>query len=127
MDKKWLVGLVDVAGSFNVYVSEERGLKKVLLEFKIELKTESDLSLLYNIKKFFGYGQVISNRAFVIRNIVGLRSSIIPFFEVNTLKSSKRFEFFKFRRCLFLLVKRNRVTDGDLQKVLKLKGIVKKL
>ena len=67
---------------------------------------------MYELREFFGVGAVYINRRhdnhkedlwhYVVRTRTDLREIIIPFFERYPLRTSKRDDFIKFKRCVDL-------------------------
>lgn len=117
----WVIGFVDGEGCFSIgFVkqsvrSNRKGYKtgyQVSHEFVVT-QGEKSLSVLIELQKFFGVGQVIINRRydnhnehlyrFVVRKRDDLLQIIIPFFEQYKLKTSKSLDFKKFADCVTMI------------------------
>jgi len=97
----YVVGLVDGEGSFTVYVKDPNSTKKVQRRTKVEPRfflklIEKDKKILYELKKFFGCGNVyfqVDKRLnhqncyrYEVSNRDDLEKNIIPFFKSNSLR-----------------------------------------
>lgn len=115
IDKKWLLGFLENSSEFNVYIREKNGnIKEVLLEFSVNSK---DIKFLYSLKKFFGCGKVINNNIYVVNRIEHLNDIILAFFAENMFITDKKFEFFKFKRCLEIVSKNARLEDLHIEEL----------
>jgi len=112
LDKRYIVGLVDGEGSFTVYVRNPDSKKDVKRRAKAEPRfylklIEKDKSILYELKDFFGCGNVYFQRdkrlnhqncyRYEVANRKDLEKIIIPFFRKYRLKlvsKIKDFEIF---------------------------------
>jgi len=109
LTKDYIVGLVDGEGSFTVYVRNPKIVVNVKRRVKIEPRfylklVENDKEILYELKKYFGCGNVYFQKdtrvnhqncyRFEVSNRNDLKRIIIPFFRQNKLKfRSKRKDF----------------------------------
>jgi hypothetical protein len=128
----WVIGFVDGEGCFSIgFVKQsDKGNRKgyktgyqVAHEFAVT-QGEKSLSVLMELQKFFGVGQVIVNRRYdnhkehlyryVVRKRSDLREVIIPFFERYTLKTSKNLDFKKFADCVQMIDQGVHLTRGGL-------------
>jgi hypothetical protein len=104
---KYVVGLVDGEGSFNVRVTTQRRRAKVELRFSLKLRHQ-DKPILEALQRFFGCGRIYIQRdkrknhslcyRYEVQNKKELMKYIIPFFEEHPpqLPSRKRdFALFK--------------------------------
>ena len=137
LDVNYIVGLVDGEGSFTVYVKRPNSEKSVKRRVRVELKfylklVEKDKDILYELKKFFGCGNVYfqkdtrSNHQNCYRYEVGKRSDlmevIIPFFQKNQLLlTSKQKDFTVFCRLMELVEKDIHLTDSGLDRICRIK------
>jgi hypothetical protein len=137
IDPNYIVGLVDGEGSFTIYVRDPDSIKKVkrrvLVEPKFYLKLiEKDKKILYDLKKFFGCGNVYfqgDKRAnhqdcyrFEVANRKDLNDKIIPFFKSNSLKlRSKNGDFEIFCKILKMVLGKKHLEESGLRKLFKLK------
>ena len=137
LNPDYVVGLVDGEGSFTVYVRNPDVDKNVKRRVKVEPRfylklIERDKSLLYELKKFFGCGNVyFQNDArpnhqncyrYEVANRSDLKEKIIPFFEKNRLRlSSKRKDFQSFCRLMTMIEKRLYNSKHGLRKLYQVK------
>lgn len=116
----WLLGFVDGEGCFSIGLTRQAGGDtrtgyragwQVSHSFVVVQGARS-LDALQQLRKFFGVGAVYVNRRhdnhkedlwhYVVRSRNDLREIIIPFFERYPLRTSKRDDFIKFKRCVDL-------------------------
>ena len=128
----WVVGFVDGEGCFSVgFVRQQRradpsGYRtgyQVTHEFVVT-QGERSLACLHELREFFGAGQVIINNRYdnhrehlhryVVRRRTDLLETIIPFFQLHPLRSSKREDFEKFVRCVELVAGGSHTTPAGL-------------
>jgi hypothetical protein len=117
----WVVGFVDGEGCFSVgFIAQHgsgsrRGYKtgyQVTHEFVVT-QGEQSRSCLEELRDFFDVGQVVVNKRYddhrehlyryVVRKRADLLETIIPFFQMHPLRSSKQGNFEKFARCVALV------------------------
>lgn len=117
----WVIGFVDGEGCFCIgFVRQanrtgRKGYKtgyQVSHEFAVTQGAKS-LSTLYELRDFFGVGQVLINKRYdnhkeylhryVVRKRKDLLEVIIPFFRKHPMRSSKQQDFEKFARCVELI------------------------
>lgn len=117
----WIVGFVDGEGCFSIgFVKQpnrdsRKGYKtgyQVVHRFVVAqgLKSRSSIE---NIREYFGVGRLLINRRHdnhkedLIQYIVDSRKDllevIIPFFESNTLLTSKLYDFRQFSKCVRMI------------------------
>ena len=105
----YILGLIDGEGSFTVYVRNPEEKKKVVRRVKVEPRfyvklIERDKSVLYELQKFFGCGNVYFQGdkrknhqdcyRYEVANREDLRKKVIPFFRKNQLRfPSKQKDF----------------------------------
>ena len=128
----WILGFVDGEGCFSIgFVRQpgrtnRRGYKtgfQVSHEFAVTQGAKS-LSCLQDLREFFGVGQVLVNQRYdnhtenlyryVVRRRADLLVTVIPFFEQNPLRSSKREDFSKFAQCIRLVASGQHLTREGL-------------
>jgi hypothetical protein len=114
----WLLGFVDGEGCFSIGLTRQAGGDnragyrtgwQVSHSFVVVQGARS-LDALHQLRKFFGVGAVYANRRhdnhkehlwhYVVGARDDLREIIIPFFERYPLRTSKRDDFLKFKRCV---------------------------
>lgn len=122
-------GFTDGEGCFHVAINtnDTMAIKvQVLPEFSV-IQHSRDTQILYKIKEFFGCGIVKRTKGemmcYSVRNLKNLNDIIIPFFEKNTLITSKKFEFIKFRWIVKSMVeKKYHMSEYGLNKIRMVKG-----
>jgi len=127
----WVSGFVDGEGCFSIgFVRQpdragRTGYKagfQVTHEFAVT-QGEQSLPVLHELRDFFGVGQVIVNRRYdnhrehlhryVVRKRDDLLETVIPFFRLHPLRTSKRDNFDKFAKCVDLISSGRHLTvDG---------------
>lgn len=118
----WVVGFVDGEGCFScpIYACHKMTLKwQVRPEFAV-VQGESSRDVLEELVRFFGCGRVYRNRRhdnhredlfrYCVQRFDDLRTNIVPFFEENPLRTSKRENFEKFARIIELMEIRRHLT-----------------
>jgi len=117
----WVIGFVDGEGCFSIgFVRQSdrtgrRGYKtgyQVAHEFAVA-QGASSVDCLYELREFFGVGQVLANTRYdnhrehlyryVVRRRSDLLETVIPFFQQHPLRTSKQQNFEKFTRCVELI------------------------
>ena len=125
LDAQWVVGFVDGEGCFHIGISKNESLTvgyQVLPEFVVTQHKRS-IQVLHGLKNYFKSGVVRNNGSgkgiscYRVRDHKALLETIIPFFEKHKLKTTKRFDFIKFRRILHLMEKKEHLTPVGLEKI----------
>ena len=111
----WLVGFVDGEGCFSVPIYRCNKMTlgwQVRPEFAVT-QGASSRDVLEDMVRFFGCGKVFRNRRhdnhredlfrYCVQRIGDLRSIIVPFFQENPLRTSKRDNFEKFVKVVHLM------------------------
>jgi hypothetical protein len=133
LDANWIVGFTDGEGCFHISINKIQKMSlgwQVLPEFRI-VQHEKDEQVLYNIKNYFGFGDVKINRAdhhgtrkeFRVRGLENLNKLII-FFQQNKLNTSKRKDFEIFSEVIQLMNIKEHLTKQGLDKIAKLISIM---
>ena len=134
----YIIGLVDGEGSFTVYVKNpdlktQEIKRRVKAEPRFYLKiNEKDKSILFELKYFFGCGNVYfqpderkNHRdcyRYEVANRKDITEIIIPFFKKNQLKlTSKKNDFKIFCKIVDRMNKKEHLTESGLRKIYKLK------
>lgn len=117
----WVTGFVDGEGCFSIgFIRQLGGGSRTGYKTGFQVSHElavtqgaQSVSCLNDMCEFFGVGQVVVNRRtgnhkedlyrYVVRKRRDLIETIIPFFERNPLRSSKRQNFEKFVHCVELI------------------------
>ena len=137
LNPNYIVGLVDGEGSFTVYIRNPDLKKKVKRRTKAEPRfylklIEKDKDILYELKDFFGCGNVyfqVNKRKnhqncyrYEVANRNDLEKVIIPFFKKHQLKlASKRKDFEIFCRIMKGIRQRKHFTKSGLRRLYFLK------
>lgn len=135
--KDYIVGLVDGEGSFTAHVRKSNKLSKIKRRARIEPRfflkpIEKDKKILYELKRYFGCGQVYFQKdsrpkhqncyRFEVFNRKDLNRVVIPFFKENSLKlPSKKKDFDLFCKIMQAIEKGKHLTDSGLICLLKIK------
>ena len=111
----WITGYTDGEGCFTVSIVRNKRSKfgwQVFPEFVITQGEKSFESLKF-IKEWFGCGNIFVNKRYdnhnenlyryCVRSIQDLAEKIVPFFERNSLRTSKRKDFEKFRQIIRMM------------------------
>ncbi len=133
----YIIGLVDGEGSFTAYIqspfSKKKRKRRVKAELRFYLKlNEKDKAVLYELKKFFGCGNVYFQKdkrknhhncyRYEIANRKELEKIIIPFFKRYRLRlPSKRKDFDIFCRIIQRMKKGEHLTKSGLKALYRLK------
>jgi len=133
----YIVGLVDGEGSFTAYVKDPDSRKQVQRRTKVEPRfflklIEKDKEVLYDLKKFFGCGNVYFQKdkranhqdcyRFEVANRNDLEKIVIPFFKKNSLMlRSKKGDFEIFCKILKMVLNEDHLKESGLRKIYNLK------
>ena len=128
----WIVGFVDGEGCFSIgFVKQpDRGMRKgyktgyqVGNRFVVTQGVKS-LTCLEELKDFFGVGRIQINKRYdnhkehlaqyIVDKRTDLLETIIPFFEQYQLRTSKRYDFEQFVKCLHLIERGTHMTSQGL-------------
>ncbi|MBI5401458.1 LAGLIDADG family homing endonuclease [Candidatus Wolfebacteria bacterium] len=138
LNNDYITGLVDGEGSFTVYVKNpEENKSSVARRVKAEPRfyiklIEKDKNILYELKKYFGCGNVYFQKdtrqnhqncyRYEVANRKDLENIIIPFFKSNRLKFPSKQKDFKIFCDLMAMIKLGKhLTESGLEKMYKLK------
>lgn len=137
LNSNYIAGLIDGEGSFTLYIKnpESNPLRKrrVKAEPKFYVKlVEKDKKILFELKKFFGCGNVYFQAdkrknhqncyRYEVANRADLRKIIIPFFRKNSLKfPSKKKDFEIFCRLMEMIDRGRHLSSDGLRKMYRLK------
>lgn len=130
----WIVGFTDGEGCFSISVFKNKTTKngwQIFPEFVVT-QGEKSREVLELIKNFFKCGGIYINRRydnhnenlyrFCVRNLKDLRNIIIPFFELNNLRSAKSKDFESFRKVVLLMNNKEHLTSEGFNKILEIAG-----
>ena len=137
LSNDYIVGLIDGEGSFTVYVRNPKDFsarkRRVKVEPRFYIKlVEKDKKILYQLKKFFGCGNVYfqkDNRRnhqqcyrYEVANRAHLEEVIIPFFRKHKLQfPSKQKDFNLFCLLVGMMRSGNHLTEKGQAKMYQLK------
>ena len=129
LDASWIAGFTDGEGCFHISINQIPKMSlgwQVLPEFRI-VQHEKDEKVLYQIKNYFGFGDVKINRTdhhgtrkeFRVRGLENL-NKLIEFFNKFSLKTSKQNDFMFFSKVIQLMNNKEHLTKQGLDKIAKL-------
>ena len=137
LNPDYIVGLVDGEGSFTAYIRnpdlEKNTKRRVKAEPRFYLKLiEKDKDILYELKNYFGCGNVYFQRdkrknhqncyRYEVASRIDLEGIIIPFFKKYQLRLlSKRKDFEIFCKIMERIKKREHLTKSGLRLLFQLK------
>jgi hypothetical protein len=111
----WIVGFVDGEGCFSCPIQRNRTMTlgwQVQPKFLV-VQGASSAHVLEDLAQRFGCGRIYRNRrrdnhredlfVYTVHRLEDLRCTIVPFFETNPLRTSKRENFRKFARIIELM------------------------
>ena len=125
----WLVGFVDGEGCFSAPIFRNG---KTSLGWQVQpsfcvVQGSSSRSVLDDMVAFFGCGKVYINRRhdnhrehlhrFYVSRFRDLRDVVVPFFQANPLRTSKRDNFDKFAQIIELMAQRRHLTVPGLVEI----------
>lgn len=126
---QWIVGFVDGEGTFSVSLNRNLTTSsgyQVFPEFVVTQGAKS-LHVLQLIQDYFGCGKIYENRRYdnhkeslyryVVRSNSDLRTTIIPFFQSNSLRTAKRNDFMKFCEILELMQEQKHLEPNGLETI----------
>lgn len=138
LSSDYIVGLVDGEGSFTIYIRNPDERKEIVRRVKAEPKfylklIEKDKDILYNLREFFGCGNVYFQRdkrlnhqncfRYEVANRKDLENVIIPFFQKHQLQlKSKRKDFRIFCNLMKKIKKGEHLTKLGLRNLYKIKS-----
>ena len=139
LNPEYVVGLVDGEGSFTAHVRNPNNIKprdvkrRVRVEPRFYIKLiERDKMILYELKDFFGCGNVYFQKdrrpnhqncyRYEVANRRNLKEVIIPFFKKNKLRLvSKRKDFEIFCKIMRMISRGEHLNDSGLEQIYKIK------
>lgn len=118
---EWLVGVTDGDGCFNIFVNSTK------VSFKLKISQSIyNVELIYYIKKELGVGSINTSKGMIsyeLSNIKHIKEIILPIFDNHKLLSSKRFNYLKFKECIYILENDNLSRESKLSYIKYIKGI----
>jgi LAGLIDADG endonuclease len=120
---EWVVGFVDGEGCFFVGINRQLSMKvgwQVLPEFRV-VQHERDVSILEQLREFFGCGQITTNhgdrKELRIRGLRELRERVVPFFKAHPLRTVKRSSFDRFAEVVAMMDQGDHLTTEGLGRI----------
>ena len=128
----WLTGFTDGEGCFSVSFIKNKTAKsgwQIFPEFVIT-QGEKSLQALKLFQEYFKCGRIFANRRhdnhsknlyrFCVRSIKDLQSKIVPFFEKNELRTTKKKDFEMFSKIIGEMSNRNYLSKKGATKIAKI-------
>lgn len=122
LDPQWIAGFVDGEGCFHVSINRNKKMTlgwQVLPEFRV-VQHEKNQNVLYKLKDYFGFGNVVINhgdrKEFRVRKTSDLRD-IVKFFDKNKLRTNKSYDLSYFSKILDLMKKGEHLNIKGLLKI----------
>jgi LAGLIDADG endonuclease len=125
----WITGFIDGEGTFSVSIYRNRATSagwQVRPEFVVT-QGERSVSVLRELQAFFGCGEVYINRRhdnhrehvyrYCVRRLADLKTTIIPFFQANQLRTAKRTDFERFAEVVRMMDRREHLTPSGMRRV----------
>ena len=131
LNPHWVTGFSDAESCFGFRVRKNLNLKvgwEVIPYFSINLQAK-DLSILLEIKEFFGVGNISSNKEtalYQVNSIKDLVKVIIPHFELYPLLTKKRADFLLFRLAIELIKQKEHKNIEGIHKLIGIKASLNK-
>lgn len=129
LSPEWIVGFVDGEGCFSVPIQRNNSMKlgwQVQPTFAV-VQGASSRGVLEDLVQYFGCGSVIINRRhdnhredlfrYCVTRFDDLSNIIVPFFEQNLLRTSKRANFDKFADVIRLMAQRRHLSVLGLMEI----------
>ena len=125
----WIVGFVDGEGCFSVSIIKNSTTKNGWQLFPEFVVTQGEKSIesLNVIKDYFGCGNIYINHRkdnhkenlcrYCVRSIRELSDKIIPFFQVNQLRTAKKFDFDTFVTIIELIKEKKHLNHEGMTKI----------
>ena len=122
LSSTWITGFVDGEGCFHIGINRLPKMTlgwQVLPEFRV-VQHQRDVQLLYRLKDFFGFGNVVVNhgdrKEFRVRGLENLQK-IVNFFNKNPLQTSKKGDFEIFATVIHLMSNGEHLKKEGLEKI----------
>jgi len=127
LNPQWVTGFSDAESCFGFRVRKNLKLKvgwEVIPYFFINLHVK-DLSILLEIKEFFGVGSISSNKELALYQVNSLKdlvNVIIPHFELYPLLTKKKADFWLFKLAIELIKEKQHRKIEGIHKLLSIKA-----
>ena len=123
LNAEWVVGFVDGEGCFFVGINRQPSMKigwQVLPEFRV-VQHEKDVSILEQLRRFFGCGQITRNHGdrmeLRIRGQEALSEKVVTFFRQYPLRTIKRVSFEGFAEIVDMIGRGEHLSDSGLERI----------
>ena len=130
LSNDWIVGFVDGEGCFSFSMIKNDSLKfgyQIQGEFTV-VQHKRDIQILHDLKEFFKCGSVAVNHGeryhYRVKNLDHFLKIIIPWFEINTLRTNKKFQLPVFKEICLRLAAKDHFNSSGFEEI---KNLVKKL
>lgn len=118
----WLVGFTDGDGCFNIDLNEKD--KKINFTYKLD-QHNYNIRVLYYIKSMLQIGNITTSStksSFRIRDREQIKNVIIPIFDLVPLRTSKEFNYLKFKEAIKIWEDTNFTKDEKINKIKEIKN-----
>ena len=121
----WICGFVEGEGSFVISITKTKSSnsEQVRLFFKVTQHVKN-VQVLYALKTFFQVGNVKKQRKdpeqcweYVVSRFEHVTTKIIPFFEKHKMHTTKKFDFFRFRKVALLMSRKDHLSPEGLKTI----------
>ena len=133
----WITGFVDGEGCFYFYIGKQTNTT-IQLQASLEIAQNThDILILEEIKKFFGCGRLkpkishinlesvekaIGISRLIISNPTDLKTIIIPFFDINSLLTTKSLDFADWKLLIEMKNQKYHLSSEGLKKMIQIKS-----
>jgi LAGLIDADG endonuclease len=127
--EQWIVGFVDGEGCFSVPIFRNATTRlgwQAQPEFVVA-QGERSVHMLHELRRYFECGQVKANRRYdnhrenmyrwSVRSVSDLHDVIVPFFELNPLRTAKAEEFEKFSTVVRMVRAGSHLTHAGMARI----------
>ena len=121
----WICGFVEGKGSFVISITKIKSSQseQVRLLFQVTQDVKN-VQLLYALKNYFQVGIVKAQKKdpsqsweFVVHRFEHVWTKIIPFFEKYAMHSTKKFDFYRFRKVAIMINRKDHFTPEGVAKM----------
>ena len=130
INAQWIIGFTDCEACFHIGINKNPSMNikyQILPEFTV-VQHQRDIKILYALKAFFQCGVVRKNNgnclSYSVRGQKNLSIKIIPFFEKHRLKTSKRIDFYNFRKVIRMIDRKEHLTAEGLEQIKRIQELV---
>ena len=127
----WLTGFVDGEGCFSISFSLRSKMKhgfEIRPSFSLAQRKDRDSlnnAVLIEIQNFFQAGFIRFSRKdqmwkYEVRNINDICKKVIPYFEINMLRTAKKIDFEKFKRVCLIIKSNHHLSMSGVKEIIDL-------